>query len=193
MKDEPESAATPIETEAVEAVAGPAVQPLAPLASPPAVATLVAESIRDREAAIATLLRRSVGECLIKNALIVIVTVALYSSLAESLSSIRPEQTADFLFLISIMLVTACFANFAFSYEYSILETWWMRLISHLTTFLFMLLIGLLLLAMAIAIEIIHPNLYKLVRSFCLLLYFSCALYDFWDLFRKFKVVRSDP
>ena len=147
----------------------------------------------DREAAIATLLRRSVGECLIKNALILVVTFALYSPLTESLSSIRPEQTADFLFLISIMLVTACFANFAFSYEYSILETWWMRLISHLTTFLFMLLIGLLLLAMAIAIEIIHPNLYELVRSFCLLLYFSCALYDFWDLFRKFKVVRSDP
>lgn len=146
----------------------------------------------DRKTVIASLFRRSVGECLAKNALIVIVTFALYSPLTESLSSIRPEQAPDFLFLISIMLVTACFGNFAFSYEYSIVELWWMRLISHLATFLFMLLIGLLLFAMAIAIEFIHPNLYELVRSFCLLLYFSCAVYDFWDLFRKFKDVRTD-
>jgi hypothetical protein len=133
------------------------------------------------------LLERAVKECLMKNFIIIVLCFLFYRNLTDSLAVITPNQMGDFLLLISILLVTACFANFAFSYEFSIIDSMGMRLLSHATTFIFMLLIALLLESMVIGIAYVYGNLLALVLVFSVLLYLGCALYDFWDLFRSFK------
>lgn len=134
------------------------------------------------------LFTRSLLECLLKNVATLLLVGALYLPIFSSLESIGKDEMSDFLFLVSIMLVTACFANFAFSYEFSIIENAPMRYFSHVSTFIFMGLIALLLEAMVIAVGIVYPALYTIVTLFCVLLYVGIALYDFWDLFRKFNV-----
>lgn len=136
---------------------------------------------------IADLFERSVKECLMKNFIIIVVSMLFFRELESCVKTIPPSGIGDFLLLISIILVTACFANFAFSYEHSIMELLGMRLLSHVSTFIFMLLIALLLEAMVIGIALNYQGILVPVIVFCLLLYVGCALYDFWDLFRSFK------
>jgi len=129
----------------------------------------------------------SIKENLLKNFLIIVLVFLFYNSLRIGLKSIDSNQIGDFLLVISILLVTVCFANFAFSYEHSKIRSLGMRLLSHITTFIFMLLIALLLEALVISIGIVYPSLVAIILIFSLLLYIGIALYDFWDFFRAFN------
>ena len=60
---------------------------------------------------------------IIKNIAIIVIAVFLYPVISNSLAQIKLEQTNDFLLIISMLLVTVCFANFAFTYERSKLKT----------------------------------------------------------------------
>ncbi len=53
----------------------------------------------------------------IKNLLVVVIALLLYPVLNEALQSVEATSMNDFLLIISIFLVTVCFANFAFTYE----------------------------------------------------------------------------
>lgn len=128
--------------------------------------------------------RKIVKENFIKHGAIVIIAAFLYPVISASLVGIRYEQTNDFLVVISMLLVTVCFANFAFTYEKSELNTTNGKLLSHSATFVFMLLILLLLESITLAVKVVYPSFHAIIFGFAILLYIGVVLYDFWDLVR---------
>ena len=128
---------------------------------------------------------KSLMENVIKNAIIIIIASLLWPIIANAVSQIKSGQSSnDFLLIISMLLVTACFANFAFTYEKAKLITKSGKLLSHGATFVFMLLIALLLETIILAAKLVYPSFYGLIFWFALLLYLGVVLYDFWDYLR---------
>ncbi len=123
-------------------------------------------------------------ENIVKNLFIVVLGLLALPYFSSSLSVIQVDQLGNFLLILSILLVTVCFANFAFTYEKAKLNTPVGRLLAHAATFIFMLLIFLMLESMCVAVYIIYPSLYQIVVGFSALLYLGIALYDFWDFLR---------
>jgi len=128
--------------------------------------------------------RKVTKENLLKNALILALLFLAYGYLHASLSPLDESKLGNFLLVISILLVTVCFANFAFSYKHSDMSEPKYRLLSHSTTFLFILLTGLLLESLVIGAGIVYPSLAGITLLFSALLYAGVVLYDFWDLLR---------
>jgi hypothetical protein len=83
-----------------------------------------------------------------------------------------------------MLLVTVCFANFAFTYEKSNLQTKSGKLLAHSATGVFMLLTVLLLESITVAVKVVYPSLHAIILGFSILLYVGVILYDFWDLTR---------
>ncbi len=83
-----------------------------------------------------------------------------------------------------MFLVTVCFANFAFTYEKSNIQTKAGKLLALFATGLFMVLIALLLESIVLAVKVVYPSFYVLIILFSVLLYVGVILYDFWDLMR---------
>ena len=125
-----------------------------------------------------------VKENMVKNVAIVVIAALLYPVISDSLSVIKYEQTNDFLLIISMLLVTVCFACFAFTYEKSDLRTTNGKLFSYSTTFIFMLLILLLLESIVLTVKIVYPFFYAMIFWFATLLYVGVVLYDFHDILR---------
>ena len=121
---------------------------------------------------------------IIKNFLIIGIAAFLWLVISASLQQLQVGQIGDFLIMISILLVTVCFANFAFTYEKSRSDISSINLLSHAATFVFMLLILLLLESMVLAVKVVYPSFYTIILGFSVLLYAGIILYDFWDLFR---------
>lgn len=125
-----------------------------------------------------------VKENLIKNLIVAVCVFLFYPNLQRSISGVSVESIGGLLSVISILIVTVCFANFAFTYEKININSLGSRLLAHSATFLFLLIIALLLESMVISIGIAYPSLYSVSIIFSVLLYISVILYDFWDLFR---------
>lgn len=89
----------------------------------------------------------------------------------------------NLLVVVSILAVTACFGNFAFTYEKVETKDRSGRLLAHFTTGLLMLLIGLSLEMTAVLAGLIIGNFFIFNVSL-IVLYISSVLYDFWDLKR---------
>ncbi|MBI4273050.1 hypothetical protein HY621_04330 [Candidatus Uhrbacteria bacterium] len=123
-------------------------------------------------------------ENIIKNIVVILIATFLLSTISEALTQIKVEQMNDFLLMISMLLVTVSFANFAFTYEKSKLKTISGRFLSHTATGIFMLLTALLLESMVFAVQVVYPFFYPLILWFSLLLYCGIILYDAWDIAR---------
>lgn len=121
---------------------------------------------------------------IIKNILVLVIGAFIYPIILKSLVQIRFEQTNDFLLIVSMLLVTVCFANFAFTYEKSKLQTRSGKVLAHSATGVFMLLIVLLLESITVAVGVVYPSFHALIILFSILLYVGVVLYDFWDLMR---------
>jgi len=65
-----------------------------------------------------------IKENIIKNIILVFLALVAWPLLSNALMDLKAEQTNDFLLVVSMLLVTACFANFAFTYEKSRLTSW---------------------------------------------------------------------
>lgn len=132
----------------------------------------------------------SVTRALIENALkhiiIIFLTLILYNLIYDELETVKLSSISDFLMLISILLVTVCFANFASSYEITDISKHWMRILSQCASFTFILLIALLLETMVIGIKLVYPKLYRIFLVFTIFLFSGIVLYDFWDFVRCF-------
>lgn len=89
----------------------------------------------------------------------------------------------DVLVAVSIIIVTACFGNFAFTYERTKLSDSLSRYLAHVCTGLLMLIIGLSLITASFLTEILVGEVFVLQSSF-VLLYIASILYDFWDIER---------
>ena len=121
----------------------------------------------------------SIKENFIKHLLIIVLLFLFYNAIRTGLKTIDGSQIGNFLIIISMLLVTVCFANFAFSYKFTKMMSLGMRLLAHVSTFIFMLLIGVLLEAIVISIGIVYPSLFMIIMIFSILLYIGIALYDF--------------
>ncbi|MFH1089427.1 MAG: hypothetical protein V1716_03320 [Candidatus Uhrbacteria bacterium] len=123
-------------------------------------------------------------ENIIKNVLVIIFSILFFIIFAKPILEINASQINDFLLTVSILLVTVCFANFAFTYEKSKVKTFNQRLFPHATTFVFMFLLALLLGSLVMAVGAVYPTLKEVIFIFSFLLYFGTVLYDFWDVLR---------
>ncbi len=120
----------------------------------------------------------------IKNGSAIILAALAYPTLSKALSTINAADLSNFLFIISILLVTVCFANFAFTYEKAKMKLMHGRLFAHTTTFIFMLLIATMLESVAYGMHVVYPSLSIIITPMTAALYLGLAMYDFWDLLR---------
>lgn len=132
------------------------------------------------------MLSQILRENVIKNALAVFMALLVAPAIDTLLSvTLHQGNAGDFLVVLSTLLVTVCFANFAFSYEHvPSRHRRELVLLAHAATFLFMLLIGILLVALTVAIKIAYPVLFLPAAGFTALLYVAMVLYDLWDSIR---------
>lgn len=127
------------------------------------------------------------GENIVKNILILIFALILYPTILQETNNLVGNQIGDFLLLLSILLVAVCFANFAYTYEKCKIEVLGHRLLAHVTTFIFMLLLAAMLLTMVSTVKVVFIAVFPIVTTFAILLYLGIVLYDFWDLLRADK------
>lgn len=133
------------------------------------------------------MVRNIFWENVIKNIIIVFVLLIAYSQIHSFLFSSDFTQDksviGSLLVVVSILAVTACFGNFAFTYEKIKVDKPVFRLLAHVTTGLLMFLIGLSLELTSVLVKLLVGNFYILDFSL-LILYMASVLYDFWDLNR---------
>ncbi|MFA7654116.1 MAG: hypothetical protein WCX97_03700 [Candidatus Magasanikbacteria bacterium] len=120
----------------------------------------------------------------IKNVIVITIAVFLYPVISMSIAPIKPEQINDFLLIISMLLVTVCFANFAFTYEKSKLQIKTGKLLAHSATGVFILLTAILLESITLSVKVVCPSFHAIIFGFSVLTYLGIILYDFWDLMR---------
>lgn len=132
------------------------------------------------------LMEKILLENIIKNVLLAVILIFTYAPIDAYLQTTNIVTdlplAGDILVAVSILIVTACFGNYAFTYEKT-KKNHRSRFLAHATTFVLMLLLGL-------AIEMTSVLSHFLVGHFfmfdfaLLLLYVATVLYDFWDLER---------
>jgi len=130
------------------------------------------------------ILNKIIWENVYKHILIILLALVFYPLINNKVVSLGNVGFDNLLMVISILLVTVCFANFGFSYENSYIESFGIRMLSHFATFLFLLLTAWLLIVLYDIINIAFPALGEITLVFSILLYLAVALYDFWDLLR---------
>ncbi|KKQ27518.1 MAG: hypothetical protein US42_C0008G0029 [Candidatus Magasanikbacteria bacterium GW2011_GWC2_37_14] len=123
-------------------------------------------------------------ENIIKNFLIILLAGLAFPFFSKKLGGVEPNQMNDLLLILSMLLVTASFANFAFTFEKTKMQKTGQRWLSYFATFIYMLLFALILEALMIAVEIVYPSLNSIIILFTVLLYIGLVFYDFWDLER---------
>lgn len=121
-------------------------------------------------------------ENVIKNLSVVLATLAFYPFLKGALDEVSSGQAGNLLMVISMFLVTVCFANFEFTYEKSQLDSRLGKWLATGSTAIFMFLIAILLEIIVIIIKTVYPSLFGIFFFISLLLYVSIVIYDFWDL-----------
>lgn len=120
-----------------------------------------------------------------KNILLVFALLIIHPVIQNSLLSSGISQdkaiVGNLLVAVSILAVTACFGNFAFTYEKVNIKNPLDRLLAHATTGLLMLLIGLSLEMTSILARFLLDGFVIFDLSLAIL-YAASVLYDFWDL-----------
>ncbi len=132
-------------------------------------------------------MKRIFVENWVKNILILVFLYPAYFEIQRFLfSSPFASDTGvigSLLVAVSILAVTACFGNFAFTYEKVEHRSFISRFLAHLTTGLLMLLIGLSLEMTAVLSSLLMGN-FPIFNMSLVILYICSVLYDFWDLKR---------
>jgi hypothetical protein len=128
-----------------------------------------------------------IKENIIKNIFIVILLIILYFPISSYLTNSNLftdlSLAGNILVATSIIAVTACFGNFAFTYEKISVESIFERYLAHFVTGLLMLIIGTSLIFTGILVSFVMGH-FILLDFLLIVLYIACVGYDFWDLFR---------
>ncbi|MFH1218454.1 MAG: hypothetical protein V1679_01275 [Candidatus Peregrinibacteria bacterium] len=134
-------------------------------------------------------MNKIIVENFIKNIILLIILGLTYSPTKEFLlnSELATDKAlaGDLLVAVSILAVTACFGNFAFTYEKVNKENVFSRMISHLTTGILMLLIGLSIIISSTLSDVLIKD-FTILKIGWILLYIGSVIYDFWDLQRVY-------
>ena len=132
-------------------------------------------------------MKKALLENIIKNIVILLLLVPAHFHIQSVFSPgifLDKSVLGSILVAVSILSVTACFGNFAFTYERVKQKEAFSRLFAHLTTGLLMLLIGLSL-EMTSAIMGLLMGKFIIFDASLAVLYIASVLYDFWDLKRS--------
>ena len=123
-------------------------------------------------------------EILIKNIFLIVASIGLYPVIVRSLSPIHDNAILSTIILfVGLIIVAPLFANFAFTYERTLITNFWHRMSGHCVAFVIML-------ATLLLIEMIDVLFFMLVgdmfvfRLILVLLVVGILLYDFWDAYR---------
>lgn len=127
-------------------------------------------------------LKKHLKENVLKNLVIVLATLAFYPFLKGALDEVDAAQAGNLLLVISMFLVTVCFANFEFTYEKSQLDNRLGKWLATGSTAIFMFLIAVMLEMIVIIIRTVYPSLFNVFFLISGLLYVSIVIFDFWDL-----------
>ena len=126
----------------------------------------------------------------VKNSIVLLILIFAYFNVQNFLlnSPVASDKSVigSLLVAVSILAVTACFGNFAFTYEKVEHSSLDLRLLAHFTTGILMLLIGLSLEMTSVIAKLLMGDFLVFDLSL-VLLYLASILYDFWDL-RRAKV-----
>ena len=125
----------------------------------------------------------TIKENFIKNLIVLVCCFLFYPNLQSSLHNISVDVMSNFLFIISILIVTVSFANFAFTYEKNNQRDTTTRLLAHLTTGLLMFIIGISLEMTSVITSVLIGD-FQIFNISLIILYLASVLYDFWDLNR---------
>ncbi len=132
--------------------------------------------------------KRIIQELLVKNVLLIVLLILLYSPIHDSLinSGLVEDKPAagDILLAASIIAVIACFGNFEFTYEKSNMERDPERILAHAITALLMLAIGISLIFTSILASFIMGSNLLFNLTLVALYLASCTGYDIWDVLR---------
>lgn len=131
-------------------------------------------------------MKNAFWENITKNVFILIVLFFAYLQIQTTLGSMDfPDKSVlgSLLVAVSILSVTACFGNFAFTYEKVEHRDDKSRYLAHATTGLLMLLIGLSLEMTSVLVMLLIGKFFIFDLSL-IILYCASVLYDFWDLMR---------
>jgi len=126
-------------------------------------------------------------ENIIKNIFLIIILLLLYFPISNFL--INSDMVTDkassgnILVAVSIIAVIACFANFEFSYDQIEIDKTPERIFSHVTTGLFMVIIGVSLIFTRFLISFVMGK-FIIMDLTLILLYISCVFYDFFDILK---------
>ncbi len=130
-------------------------------------------------------------ENLAKNVLLIVLLIVLLyllypriqTSILQSPVVNDVPLAGDMMVAVSILIVTACFGNFAFTYEKIRVASGFSRMLAHITTGLLMLLIGLSLEMTAVLASVLVGAI-PILNFSLLLLYIASVFYDIWDVER---------
>jgi len=132
-------------------------------------------------------IERIVKENIYKNIILVILFGLLFfpiDSFLMNSSLVNDKPLAgDVLVAVSIFAVISCFGCFAYTYEKINQKSNFQRYLSHVTTGIYLLIIGTSLIFIRVLLSILMGP-FILVDIMFILLYLACVGYDFWDLFR---------
>ena len=132
-------------------------------------------------------MQKIIKENLIKNLILIVLLIYLYFPIQNYLlnSNLVSDKASagSIIVATSIIAVTACFGNFAFTYEKIDVKKASHRYLAHFTTGLLMLVIGISLIFTTILVSFVMGR-FILVDVTFLLLYVACVGYDLWDLLR---------
>lgn len=123
-------------------------------------------------------------ENIIKNGILLVTCVLCYPLIKNSLLDVPTADVTDILTIITVMLVFGASVNFAFSYEKVNIKSSWQRFMGHITTFVAMMIIVLVIESIMILVQIAFPVISPLLSIIGALSILCILLYDFWDLFR---------
>lgn len=123
----------------------------------------------------------------IKNIFVLSALILLFDPIRRAFVNVStpldPGVLGSMLVAVSILGVTACFGNFAFTYEKIGSRDVGSFMLAHVTTGLLMLIIGMSLEMTSVLVELLMGK-FALFDLSLIMLYIASMLYDFWDVRR---------
>lgn len=98
--------------------------------------------------------------------------------------NISSEHYSDLLIVTSLLIMAVLFADYAFTYEHTRMESFWDRYLSHSVTFIVLLCTGLMLESVVILINLETNTNVWIITFIAVAFYISLAMYDYWDILR---------
>ncbi len=121
----------------------------------------------------------------IKNVVILLFLLILYSPLLALFKKIDSRHYDSLLITTSLLIMAVLFADYAFTYAHTKMKNIFNRYLSHVLTFIIMLCTGLMLESVVIIVNLKTGFNVWVITFVSFAFYISLIMYDFWDILRS--------